>query len=297
MPNLTMQDPRVQGVLADPQFKQLWTDYSAKHKGGTTPLNALIGAGGLNKYMDSKGLKDYSFHADASGQPVLHQQQSLGSALGSSLLKTALVGGALYGGMSLLPAGGAGGGANAAVQAGGRVAGASGFPVASTGGSFLSKLGGIKGILGTAQNIGSVASGAAQGRAQGRLAENQYNLMRDQVAGQNASRNVDLDSQRIRQAILLSLLSGAQDAQITPPDYIASRMPKMTGGLRPSAIAGKEDIVNAARQRIIEALLSGQHIPGLSDAVQANGLDKVLSVLGLGSAFAGASQLPKPATR
>jgi hypothetical protein len=42
------------------------------------------------------------------------------------------------------------------------------------------------------------------------------------------------------------------------------------------------------RPRIMQALLSGQHMPGLTEAPQAGMFDKILSGLGTAGAFAGA---------
>lgn len=150
------------------------------------------------------------------------------------------------------------------------------------GGSIAAK------ALDAAGKIGEVAGSKAKGSAEGRLAEAEFGLKRDALGMQHANANIAADSTRARQAMLLSLLGGMQDAQITPPAHIAERMPQITGGFKPSAIQGREEIVAAMRPRIMEALLSGQHMPGLTPVPKASGLDKALSGIGTIGAFAGA---------
>jgi hypothetical protein len=133
--------------------------------------------------------------------------------------------------------------------------------------------------------LGEIAAGAAKGRADGRLAEANYGISRDAVAGRNAATNVDLDSTRIKQAIMLSMLGpgGVQDAQVTPPAHIAARMPTMTGGLRPSAIPGREQIYSAAYPRIMESLFKGEHMPAMTPTPEEGKWGKALSMIGEGA--------------
>jgi hypothetical protein len=69
-------------------------------------------------------------------------------------------------------------------------------------------------------------------------------------------------------------------------------MASVTGGMRPSAIQGKQEIVDTMRPRIMQALLSGQHLPGLTPTPQAGMFDKILSGIGTAGAFAGALNMP-----
>jgi hypothetical protein len=216
---------------------------------------------------------DGSWRAE-SAAPLLKQ-----FALGAGALAT---GGML--GPALLGGGAAAGGASAATGAAGAATGGGGMGF----GSILGAIGG-GGKLGAALGaVGNIAGALGKGRADGRAAEADYGLRRDQVAGQNAAANVNADSTRLRQAMLLSLLGGVQDVNITPPAHIADRMASVTGGMRPSAIQGKQEIVDTMRPRIMQALLSGQHMPGLTEAPQAGMFDKILSGLGTAGAFAGA---------
>jgi hypothetical protein len=214
---------------------------------------------------------DGSWRAE-SAAPLLKQ-----FALGAGALAT---GGLL--GPALLGGGAASGAASAAAGGGAASGGGMGL------GSILGAIGGGGKIGAALGAVGNIAGALGKGRADGRAAEADYGLRRDQVAGQNAAANVNADSTRLRQAMLLSLLGGVQDTQITPPAHIADRMASVTGGMRPSAIQGKQEIVDTMRPRIMQALLSGQHMPGLTEAPQAGMFDKILSGLGTAGAFAGA---------
>lgn len=246
----------------------------------------------LNDYQKAAGQvapsgQNWTF--DAAGNPTLQKNDSI---LKTMILPAALSIGGAFAAPAL--AGALGGGGGAATAGASRVAGASGFlaPSAAGGGimSTLSKYGPMLG------RIGEVASGAAKGRADGRMAEAQYGLQRDQLGMQQAQGNAAMDSTRLRQAILLSLLSGGQDASVTPPPHIAARMPQVSGGVRPSAIANREQF-EPIRERIMAALFSGQHLPGLSDAPKSNAFDSILSGLGLGTGLLGAIRPPQTGQR
>ena len=201
-------------------------------------------------------------------------------AIGAALVGSAgIAAPMIMGGMGA--AGAVGGGASAAAGAAG-TAGATAAGGSMGLGSLISKYAPMIG------NIGDVASSIAKGRGEGRQAEANYGLSRDAIAQRSASANIDADSTRTRQAILLSLLSGMQDAQITPPSHIADRMPQMSGGFKPSAIQGREQIVAAMRPRIMQSLLTGQHMPNMTPEPQAGGFDALLSGLGMGGSLLGA---------
>ena len=267
------------------------------------PTGGFLRHGKLNDYQNSVGQQAPSgqnWTFDGANNPTLQKNDSI---LKTMVLPAALGAGAAFAGplAGLLGGGGAAAGAGGLASTGGIGVGMGssvlpgmGLAAGSTG--IMGALGKYGPMLG---RLGEVASGAAKGRADGRMAEGDYNLRRDALEGRNASANVDADSTRIKQAILLSLLGGSQDAQVTPPAHIASHMPQLSGGVKPSAIQGREQIVQAARQRILDSLFSGQHMPGLTDAPQGNGLDSILSMLGLGTGLLGAvrgpQQSPTPA--
>jgi hypothetical protein len=267
-------------------------------------MQQVAQSGGTNFMRGAIGRKDntpqYQLAQAARQSGTLKQGEFLSGGDGGDFLvskglpgwKAALAPLAGAGAAFALPAlaglGGAAGGASAAVGGGAAASGGGGMGL----GSILGALGG-GGKLGAALGaVGNIAGSVAKGRADGRAQEADYGLRRDQVAGQNAAANVNADSTRLRQAMLLSLLGGVQDVNITPPAHIADRMASVTGGMRPSAIQGKQEIVDTMRPRIMQALLSGQHMPGLTPTPQAGFLDKLLGGIGTAGAFAGALSMP-----
>jgi len=285
LPQQTLDEGLLQKILADPAGKAAFTaggdqEYAYKAK------NNIITPG--NTYTRNVG-----------GTPTMQKDENifltrfLPAAAG--LASFGLAAPAIFGGAGAAAAG-AGGGAAAALPSTALPMAVTGAP--STGGI----LGGIFGagttggkILDTIGKVGPIAGAVAKGRADGRLDEADYGLRRDIVDQNRAKGNADIDTVRLRQMILLSLLGG-EDAKITPPAHIAERMPQMSGGLRPSNIAGREEIIAALRPRLLAALLSGEHLPELSDAPEANILDNLLSGLGTVGGFAGALQTPKTGT-
>jgi hypothetical protein len=212
-------------------------------------------------------------HIDQGGN--LNQKNSLkknigiGAAIGGAALTGfGLAGMGPLGGMLGL-GGAAAGGAGAAGAAGAGAAGA-GAGAAGAGASSLGLLsggvlplgtglggaaaaggasaGGIGGILGSIGGaikadplgslgkIGSGISGAASGMASGR---------RDDAYAQAAAGRVNQDAMQMDQkrAVLSSLLGGVQDASISRP--VGSTIPTfgISGGLRPSALSGKDALM------------------------------------------------------
>ncbi len=198
-----------------------------------------------------------------------------------------ILGGILTAGLAGPAIAGALGGAGSAGGAAGGVAGATGAG-AGTAGGFLGSLGGIKGILGS---VGPIAGAIAGGRGQGRMAEEDMNLARGRAESERALSNSRIDDTRMAQALRLALLGGVQDAQLTPPPEVARFMPQLTGGIKPSAIKDREGIINAMQPRILESLMSGNHVPALPDQPSSNWVDKLLEGTSYGSAFLGS--LPK----
>lgn len=137
----------------------------------------------------------------------------------------------------------------------------------------------------TLGDIGTVAAGTVAGRAGGRADEADTLAAQDRLNQTRAISNVNLDSTRLSQALRLALLGGVQDATITPPAHIAARMPTLTGGLKPSALAGRADIVAAMQPRLLQSLMSGDHLPPVSAIPEAGALDKTLSGVGQATAF------------
>lgn len=177
-------------------------------------------------------------------------------------------------------------------------------------GSFLGKHGS------TIADLGSVVSGGAKGSADQRYAEGNQALnyaqlgnqqARDQFSSdlalsnamfgsgmQGAQFNREGQGRQQKQALLSALLGGLQDASITPGNpAIASRMPTMTGGLRPSALAGqKEALMALLAQPQIEAPTyqapEAYRAPGVPQQPKAGALENILGGVGLGTSILGA---------
>lgn len=163
--------------------------------------------------------------------------------------------------------------------------------------------------LGTLGDLGGIMGHAAQGSANQRTAENRsaldYGLL--QQRGANDQFGNDLKSadyaregqdRARRSAILSALLSGVTDASIVPGNpRIAAKMPTMTGGLRPSALAGSKDSLLALIGGQTDPMAPKYQAPALPQLQQAGGFEKTLGGLGLGSSILGAlgrKQQPPP---
>lgn len=153
---------------------------------------------------------------------------------------------------------------------------------------------------------GDLASAAAAGRAEGRGAEYDAALERDklgltraqlanQAALQGAGIDLDrrqlaeaLDRSRLGTATKLGALEGLQDIDIETPQELQGFVGKVAGGARPSAIAGRGEIVAAMRPRIMQQLLTGEKfdpiglekMPQISEAPRPGAFDKVLQGAG-----------------
>jgi hypothetical protein len=296
-------DPQIVArVQADPEVQRLYAQMVASRGQGlafSTPAGQQAGDA-LRARAEALGLDTdtFGFHPGANGQPFEireHKDQSTWKALGKAGLYTGLAAGAAFAAPAIAGALGGGGaagagGATAANFGAGGIAGATGAAGAGAGGAgFLGSLGGVKGILGSVGPIAGAISGA---RGEGRLAEGMYDLQRGRAETERAVANTSIDDRRMQQALRLALLGGAADAPNQAPAHIAARMPTSGGGLRPSALAGsRDDIIKAMQPRILESLMSGDHVPELPDAPDSNWLDKILE----GTSYAGAimGALPK----
>ncbi len=258
-------------VLNDPRFAGAFGtggSYSGGAEGYKTRRANNISIQGSGHVQDGKWV-GHDPYLLKKGLPIL-----------GGIVTAGLAGPAIYG---ALQGGSAAAGAGAAATAAPATAGA-----ATAGGGFLGSVGGIKGIL---SGVGPIAGAMAGARGAGRLAEGEYDLQRGRAESERSLANAALDDRRFQQALRLALLGGIEDTQITPPAHIAARMPQMTGGLKPSALKGREDIIAAMQPRILELLMSGNHVPELPDAPDSNFLDKLLEGTSYGSALLGS--LPK----
>ncbi len=227
--------------------------------------------------------------------------------------------GALGGGAAASGASGSTAATGSSAAAGGGSAAATGAGVsggtAAAGGSV-----GLKAAMNALERGGEVAGNMAAGRADARQAEANYGLDRDRVALDRAALDrsgaldlADLDLRRresassldrdnVKAAILGGLLQGVEDVTIDVPDHIKSRMGTITGGLKPSAIVGREQIGKDLQDRMLPKVKSGETfdpvelsaLPELTDAPRSSGLDAALGALGMIGAGAGAYNSIRP---
>ena len=193
--------------------------------------------------------------------------------------------------------------------------------------SLLGSLGKIGGWLSKGTDalsaIGNVTGGAAQGAAGQRMAENNQSLNLAQLAQQGnqnkfaadlaganaqfgagmqgAQFNREGQDREQKAGMLKALLSNLQDVQISGMNpNIASRMPTISGGLRPSALTG-----GGGREALL-ALLSRPQVqaPGYTaptpyvhnatpELEDAGLTENILGGVGLGAGILGALGTPR----
>ena len=182
-------------------------------------------------------------------------------------------------------------------------------------GAWLQFLPAIAGIA------GKLFSGASKGRSEGRAAEigvtqdqDAAALDRARLSEQQAARTqgdryeeagIDLDrreytdksrSQGYTDRMRGGLLEGLQDFQVTPPEGV--QMGQISGGLRPSAMIGREALGREMSRSAIQRGLEGPNfspiervnspqIPGLSELPKAGKLDSFLNIASLISNLVG----------
>lgn len=144
--------------------------------------------------------------------------------------------------------------------------------------------------------LGSVFGGAAKGSANQRRGENDDALRAQQLAQQQSrdtfgagmqGAHFDREGQdRQRRAqILMQLLNNTQDAQITPGNpAIAARMPRMTGGNRPSNLTTNREALMQLLMAPQTSAPQYQAPPPLNMQRPGRG-ENILGGLGLGSSI------------
>lgn len=172
------------------------------------------------------------------------------------------------------------------------------------GGATAAGAGGLSKALGYVGQAGKAISAMNAGAAQGRVVEGEQNraqsdaLLRRYQAQLNANQQATNTRQtNYKNAIAGGYLQGVQDFQLNGlPDYIRSRMPTITGGARPSAIIGKEQIgAQMQREALLDLMAGGGGMRGLSQIPvppvpvqpQQGGLSKTADWLGPALAIAG----------
>lgn len=172
------------------------------------------------------------------------------------------------GGLALGAAGGAGASASGA-GAGGASAALPSTAAATTGSSLLPKL------LNVGSQIAAPLASMEAGRAAGRTAEDAANQSYDR---NNINRSVAADDnyqRNLKNALQGGLLQGITDPHIGPGTS--------SGGLRPSAILGKEDIGKQLQTQATKNLLASDQsgdttTPALTPRPSSNGFDTALNV-------------------
>lgn len=191
----------------------------------------------------------------------------------------------------------------------------------------------IAGILAGAGLVGKLFGGGAKGAATERANANQFQLGQDQLANQRygieqgartnlsqlqeqatmnrAQLGMMAPKERMKQAILGSLIQRLQSAKVTPPAGV--NMAKLSGGIDPSALlnAGARAGGGEMQRQALLALLTKSDVPGQTDYVGSGTLrppqsgtyktagkgESLLSLLGLVGSAGGAlgeSGLIKP---
>lgn len=282
-------------LAADPQYQQiLAANHAGGRQGGGKNMGDVQVAGALRQRAAELGVSETTIPQGyaidpANGQVVVNHG-----------IRNAIIGLAAVASGGLAAGALAGGAAAASGVAGGGVGASAALPstvAASTGSSLLPKL--IKG----AESIGPALGKMEANRAAGRTAEDTANLNYDQ---NNIARSIAAGNDYQRNtwnALRGGLLQGAQDSTITAPPGI--RMGTITGGLRPSAILGKEDLGKQLQVQAMKNLLASDQsgattTPAMTARPNANGFDTGLNIaaplLSLGQLLAKQDYSAKPVT-
>ncbi len=226
-------------------------------------------------------------YTDAVTGQLIGEGNGLGETLRDFgiLAGATLTGGALAGAPILGLGGGAaaGGGSAAGGAAGGSAAGtAAGTTAATTAGTSIGSkiLSGAKKAKDVVGDVSNVAGNIAAGRASGRAIE----ATQEQGAARDEA---DAYQRAIRQALLGSVLKGAKDVSITPPEGI--EMGTITGGARPSAIANKDELAELILKGARGRLANPPNVDYGSLGGKPNAFDKILGAISTGGALLGAA--------
>ena len=129
--------------------------------------------------------------------------------------------------------------------------------------------------------LGNVLGGAAKGSADQRMAEvpgmvNTYNA---NLNGQQF--NANEQDRGFKRQMLASLLGGVQDASISRPEGSTIPNFQVSGGLRPSAISGKDSLIASLGAPTMSA-------PSPLEMPKAGLGEKIMGGIGLGANILGA---------
>ena len=182
--------------------------------------------------------------------------------------------------------------------AGAGIAAGTGAAAAGTGGSFLSALGGSKGVMSGISMAGKLASGAAAQRAQDRGAETEFDYLNNQNYN-NAmqSRTGQQNTQALQYATARTTAEQNRMRQIGSADMLGNSKPPSDPRARVSG-AGymNPETIAMMRDRALKALESGSDVPEPTaipeyretSMAQPTKTDSFLKTLGMASTGLGA---------
>lgn len=161
-------------------------------------------------------------------------------------------------------------------SAGGASTGATAGTTTAAGGSLLSK---VPKLL---QDVAPTLSALSSGRAAGRQSEDAANIVYDAANVRRSESAQDNYQRNLQNALRGGLLQGVQDSTIEAPAGIP--MGKISDGLRPSAILGREDIGKnlqaAATKNLLGMDESGEtNTPAMTPRPESNAFDTTLNTL------------------
>lgn len=147
---------------------------------------------------------------------------------------------------------------------------------ASKGAKVASAASKVGKIASAASTIGKVAGDMSGARAGARVAEQGLNADYDRLALERAAQEQRGRATDENSAIRGGLLEGVKDAEVaTNPDGSRS----LTGGLRPSAIAGGSAMGKQFKDDALARLVADNSTPELTKRPEAGNLDRFLNVL------------------
>jgi hypothetical protein len=313
-------------VGQDPEFQRLYqAAENARVRPGETPQQAQQRVGpqtvdpryALNQYLNKIGMPKGRALDMSGGQLALKDRASAWTIPLAAVAAAGTLGIAAFA-PAVIGLAGSGGGSAAA--GGGGTAAATGGTAAATGvgaGTAATTAGGTVGTLGTIanaakkgydaynkysdviSNIGEVAGGMSEGRAQGRLQEYLAQLEGERGDIARAGQAKEFEGTDQRRMLINDLLSRMENVNINAPFLLPT---SRTGGLGASGLSAeaRAALTKAAGsyRDVMPGGTAGRGVvasPTARPMPQAGGMDKLLNVLsGVGSFGA---MLPKPYQR
>lgn len=177
---------------------------------------------------------------------------------------------------------------SAAIPAGGVASGMSGAAAGGSGmggiGGFLSKVGGwlnrASPILDAANKIAPVLGKAAEGRAEGRMTEEQFNIYRDRLNQDAARDNAQAPRRRMGDMTRANAMAAGPVSASWggPGSGLKGQTVKFTGGFNERDPRMKQLADLVMDQQINNQLTGADHTPGATPAIQPGVIDKTLGI-------------------